>query len=224
MCDPAVMHPRLLSSFAAIGLIAIPAVARAQDDGDDSDAKRAALVDKLLDTDVGDGPKFFAFDEMCGMDCETTAWGGCRTDGDKVECEVRVSDRGKKPAVIAAHDAGNDTDGLAAAHAKLLAAFKDAGYGSIWLEEHRFDTPAEDLTAGEYTFRWDWKKKTLTVKRGKYTKKVKAPALRKGLGVTSAAVWFKVGEQDVAGIAVLRVHGEDDTGGSGDATALVPLP
>lgn len=201
--------------------------ARAGGGDDDPEAARAAVADRLLDLNVGDaGVTWAAMDEACGMDCEVVAWGGCTLDAGAIDCEVRVQDvTAKKPTVITVRGADRDPAALATGRAQLIAALGDTGVNPLWLDEHRFDTPAVDVTTWNVTFRWNWKTKALTVLDGKKKyKAVKAPRLRKGLGLTSAAIWYKIADEGSGGWGVLRLHGEGDEGEVGDATALVKLP
>ena len=195
--------------------------------GDDEPDVRGAAAARLLDTNVGDAPyTWSAMVEACGMDCEYAAWGGCWLDAGAIDCEVRVQDTSrKKPVVITVRDATRDAAALAAARDKLIDALGQVGYSPIWLDEHRFETPPVDVATWNLTFRWNWKKRTVTVLNGKKRfKALTAPKLRKGLGVTSAAIWYRIADEGSAGWALLRVHGEGDEGEQGDATALVPLP
>ncbi len=209
-----------------IVIAALLAAGTARADQEEPDV-RGAMADRLLDVNVGDAPYTWAAAvEACGMDCEYAAWGGCWLDAGAVDCEVRVQDTSaKKPKVFTVRAADRDPAALAAARAKLIDALGQVGYNPIWLDEHRFETPPVDVAIWNVTFRWNWKKQTVTVLNGKKRyKAIKAPKLRKGLGVSSAAIWYHVADEGSAGWALLRVHGEGDEGEQGDATTLVPLP
>jgi hypothetical protein len=197
-------------SFALVA--ALTGSARADEDDD----KRAAVVDRLLDTSTGDaGQTWSAFEEPCGMDCTYLAYGGCSLVEGAADCEVKVfdADARKYDKTITVREADRNPDKLAAAKATLTTALAQVGTVPMWLDEHRFDTPAQPFTTWNVTFKWDWKKMTLTVLDGKKVfKKIKAPRLRKGLGLTSVAIWYHIADDGSAGDAVLRVHGEGDEG------------
>lgn len=213
-----------------IVIAALLAAGTARADQEDSAADpdvRGPTADHLLDTNVGDAPfTWSAMVEACGMDCEYAAWGGCWLDAGAIDCEVRVQDTSaRKPTVITVRDAARDPAALATARATLIDALAQVGYKPIWLDEHRFETPAVDVATWNVKFRWNWKTKTVTVFDGKKKKKaIKAPKLRKGLGISSAAIWYHIADEGSAGFAILRIHGEGDEGEQGDATALVELP
>ncbi|MBK9035598.1 MAG: hypothetical protein IPL61_30795 [Myxococcales bacterium] len=203
-----------------------PTVARAGD-GDDPGDPRAAMIARLLDVDVGDaGVTWSALEEGCGLDCEYVAWGGCWLDAGAADCEVKVYDAStRKTRTVKARDANHDPDARARAVAELDKLLANVGENPVWLTEHRFETPPVDVATWNVTFKWNWKKLTVTVFDGKKKKRaVKAPRLRKGLGVSSAAIWYTIAEDGSAGHAVLRVHGEGDEGEVGEATAVVELP
>lgn len=215
-----------MSTARWIVIAALASAGTARADQEEPDV-RGPMADRLLDIKVGDAPyTWSAAVEACGIDCEYAAWGGCWLDAGTIDCEVRVQDTSKKkPQVFTVRGADRDPAALAAVRDKLIDALGQVGYNPIWLEEHRFETPPVDVQVWNVTFRWNWKKQTVTVLNGKRRyKAIKAPRLRKGLGVTSAAVWYKIADDGSAGFAVLRVHGEGDEGEAGDATALVPLP
>lgn len=217
-------QPVLLAALLLAALAAAPTRAAADDE---DDAKRAAVVDRLLDVNVGDsGVTWSAFYEICGEECEYVGYGGCKLDAGAVDCEVRVYDvTTRKTKVVTVVEADRQPDALAKARAQLTGALDLVGYSPIWLDEHLFATPAVPVTTQNVGFRWDWKKKALTVLDGtKKQRAVKTPRLRKGLGVSSVAIWYHLEADRSSPLGLLRVHGEGEEGEVGDAVAVVPVP